>query len=97
MQRNFAVGAGAKPMAALFEFTPLALEIIKLTVNDNVDPPVFTGDWLIPGGQINDAQPGMAQAYACVTGNPGPMAIGPSVMQASGGRLERVSGDGFVL
>ena len=87
VERDFAVGARAKPVAALFEFAALSLEIIKLTVHDDVDPPVLAGDRLIARGKIDDAEPRMAKPDPVVAGNPDAMAVGAAMMEASNCRL----------
>jgi hypothetical protein len=44
-------------MPALFELTPLALEIVEFAVHNDMNVAVFTGDRLVAGGKIYDTQP----------------------------------------
>src|SRR5205823_322119 len=55
VQRDLAIRTRPKPMAALFQFAPLPLEIIEFAINDDAIPFVFARDGLMTPVKINDA------------------------------------------
>jgi hypothetical protein len=75
MQSDLTVGPCSKLVPPLLKFPPLALEIVKFSVDDNPNAVVFVGDGLVAGGQINDAQARMTQGDTMVGGNPGSLAV----------------------
>ena len=96
MQRDLAVGVRAKPVAARFEFTTDALEVVELSVDDEVKPPVLAGDGLVAARQINDAQASVAETDPLVGRHPLPLIVRPAMMQGGRGPAQGLGGDGFM-
>jgi hypothetical protein len=65
-QRNLAVRARAEPMAALLQIAPLTLEVIKFTVDDDMNAFVLVRDRLIAGCEVNNAQPRVSETDALI-------------------------------
>src|SRR5438105_8142325 len=82
MQGDLAVGVSSKPVAALFQFAALALEIVKLTIHNDVDALIFVGDWLVSRLQIDDAQTRMPQPDALILRKPCAVAVRAAVVQS---------------
>jgi hypothetical protein len=61
MQRNLTVRARPEQMSALLQLASLPLEVIKLAVDNDMNPVVLVRDRLIAGREVNDAQPRMAE------------------------------------
>ena len=51
-------------MSASLQLASLALEVIKLAVDNDMNPFVLVPDWLIAAREVNDAQPRMTEADA---------------------------------
>ena len=75
-------------MPALFQLASLALEIIKLAVDNEVNPFVLVRDWLIASREVNDAQPRMTETDALTMGQPDALAVRTAVVEAVGGALQ---------
>ncbi len=72
------------------QFASLALEVIKLAIGDDMNPfALITGDRLIPGYEIDDAQPSMTQTKALIGGQPSTPSVGTAGAQAARGALKR--------
>ncbi len=82
MQGDLAVRSGPEPMAAPRQLVLDPLEVVELAVDDDVQAPVFAGDRLVPGRQVDDAQPRVAEAHAMPGLKPGALTIRPAVGQA---------------
>jgi hypothetical protein len=89
VQRNLAVRVGAESMAALLQFAPLTLEVIKLAVDDDMNAFVFARDRLISGREVNDAQSRMTEADALIGGKPGALTVRTAVMESVRSELQR--------
>jgi hypothetical protein len=88
VQRNLAVRARPEQMPAPFQFTSLALEVIELAVDNDVNPFVLVCDRLITGREVNNAQPRMTETDALVWGEPGALAVRTAVPKAVRGALQ---------
>src|SRR5262249_30869148 len=97
MQRDLAVGARAKAVAALLQFALDAFIIVELAIDDDPGALVFVGDGLIAGHQIDDAEPRMAEADAPMWRDPGALPVGTAMMEAGDAALERSRRNGSVL
>jgi hypothetical protein len=74
---------------ATLEFLLDGLEIVELAVDDDPRPFVFTGDGLIAGREVDDAETRMAEGHAPVIGQPVALSVGPSMVEAPGGSFDR--------
>ena len=89
VQGDLAVGAGAEAVASALEVALHALEVVELAVDDDPQALVLAGDRLIAGGQVDDAEPGMAQPDPPVRRDPRPLSVRPAMMQPRRRPLER--------
>src|SRR5258708_363810 len=87
VQRNLAVRARPEQMPPPFPFTSLALEVIKLAVDNDVNPFVLVRDRLIAGREVNNAQPRMTETDALIGGQPGALAVRTAMAKAVRGAL----------
>ena len=85
MERDLAIGSGAQSMALLLQLPLNGFEPIELPIHDDMLSAVFAGDRLVPGGEVDDAEPGVAQADRPIGGNPYPLPIRSPVIQGLGG------------
>ena len=78
-------------MPASLQLASLALEVIKLAVDNDMNPFVLVRDQLIAGREVNDAQPRMAETDALIGG--------PTILQKlyQEGVPVRIFGTGFTL
>src|SRR5579884_1909898 len=81
MQRNLAVGLGAQPVSASYELALNGLVSIELAIDDDPNALVFARDGLIAGGQVDDAEPGMAQSDLPVGRDPLPLPVGTAMVE----------------
>ena len=81
----------AKTVPALLELASLTFEIVELTVYNDVDAPVFVGNRLIAGGEIDNAQTGVTQTDPLVIGNPNLLMIRPAMNEGFRSALKRLS------
>ena len=79
VQRNLAVRPGAERVAARLEFEADPLEVVELAVGRDVQPAVFIRDWLLAGGEVDDAQARVAQTRPAVPGDPRAFGVRPAV------------------
>src|SRR6185436_2806775 len=56
MQRDLAVRARAEHVSAPLQFPALAVKVIKLAVDNDLNPSVLVGDRLTTGCEINDGK-----------------------------------------
>jgi hypothetical protein len=70
-------------MSAPLQLATLALEVIELAVDNDVNPFVLVRDRLIAGREVNDAQPRMTETDALIRGQPGALAVRTAVVKAS--------------
>src|SRR5262249_38896282 len=77
---DLAVGAGAEAVALALEIAPHALEVVELAVGDDPQALVLTGDRLVAGGQVDDAESGMAEPDPPIPGDPRAPALRPTVV-----------------
>src|SRR5262245_40098546 len=89
MQRDLAVRACAQVMPVTLQFLLDRLVTVELAVDDDLRLFVFTGDWLITGRQVDDAQPRMAEGHPSVGGYPVALSVGPATVETSGGAFDR--------
>ncbi len=61
---DFRVGVGAEPVPLRDERRAKLLEIVNLAVEDDPDRAVLVRERLVPLGQVNDAQPAVAESDA---------------------------------
>jgi hypothetical protein len=66
MQGNLAVRSRAQAVTGLLELALDRLEAVEFAVDDDPRLFVFAGDRLIPGREIDDAEPAVAQRNAAV-------------------------------
>ena len=71
-------------MSAPLQLPSLALEVIKLAIDGDVNPVVLVCDRLITGHQVNNAQPRMTETDASILGNPDAAAVGTAVVKSFG-------------
>ena len=79
VQCDLAVRACPKLMAALFQFKALPLEVVEFAVHNNTNPFVLVRYGLIAGYQVDDTQPGVAEAYLPVFRKPDALVIGSAM------------------
>ncbi len=63
---DFAVGFGGEAVAALLQLLADGLVAVELAVDDDVGAAVFAGHGLVAGGEVDDAEAGVAEADAMV-------------------------------
>jgi len=80
-------------MAAPGQLVLDALEVVELPVDDDLQAPVLAGNRLVPGRQVDDAQPRVAQADAMVGVHPGALTIRAPVGQPLGGAMQLFRAD----
>ena len=88
VQSDLAVGAGAEAVATALEVALYAFEVVELAVDDDPQALVLAGDRLLAGGQVDDAESGMAQPDPPIAGDPGPLSIRPAVGELEGRLLQ---------
>ena len=88
VQRDLTVRTSPKQMSAPLQLASLALEVIKLAVDNNMNPFVLVRDRLIAGREVNDAQPRMTETDALIGGQPGALAVRTAVVKAVRGALQ---------
>ncbi len=96
VEDDLAVGPRAEPVSPALQLAADALEIVELSVHDDLDGAVLVGDGLIPGGEIDDRQPGVAQRHETVIGPPVPSSVRSSMVQRGGRRPHGLRIDGVV-
>src|SRR5579864_222868 len=97
MKRDLAVRPCPEPMALLNQSALEPLEIVELAVHHDSEPFVFTGNGLVAGFEIDNAQPSMPQPDRPVRGDPLPPAVGPAVLKPRRRPLEGLGGDWLTL
>jgi hypothetical protein len=86
VQRDLAVRFRLEMVPLGLKVAADRLEVVELAVGDDVERPVFVGDRLIAGGQVDDAQPRMAQPDAPVGRGPDRLIVRSAVDQPPRGR-----------
>ena len=84
MQGDLAVGPGAQLMSARFELALDRFIAVELAVHHDPRPAVFAGDRLVAGGQIDDAEPGVAEPGHAVRRHPVALPVRAAMMEALG-------------
>jgi len=75
-------------MSAPLQLASLALEVIKLAVDNDMNPFVLIRDRLIAGREVNDAQPSMTETKALIGGQPSALTVRTTVVKALRGALQ---------
>jgi hypothetical protein len=88
VQSYLTVRARAEQVSTLLQLASLALEVIKLAIDNDMYPFVLVGDRLIACRQVNDAQPRMTETDALIGGQPGALAVRTTVVQTVRGALQ---------
>jgi hypothetical protein len=65
------------------QLASLALEVVKLAVDDGMNPFVLVRDRLIAGREVDDAEPRMPKTNALIGGQPNALAVRTAVVQAA--------------
>src|SRR5262245_11917605 len=81
MQGYLAVGARSEPVSRSLELLPDPLEVIELAVDHDPLRFVLVGDGLIPGGEVDNAEPRMTQSSEPVGREPGALTVGPAMVE----------------
>lgn len=97
MDQDLAVRAGGEAVAARLELAADPLEVIELAVDHRVHRAVLTGERLIAGGEIDDAEPRVAEPDPPRRTDPLLAAVGAAVMKGLGRSAQRCFGDAMVL
>jgi hypothetical protein len=95
MQGDLAVGPGAQVMPARFELALDRFIAVELAVHHDPRPAVFTGDRLVAGGQVDDAQPGVAEPDHAIRRHPVALPVWAAMMEALGRAREGRLRDGM--
>src|SRR5437667_1549420 len=66
MDDHLRIGVGVETMAAALQLRAQFREIVNLAVENNPDRPVLVENWLVPSGQIDDAETAHAEARPLV-------------------------------
>ena len=93
MKRDLAVGPGLEAMPFRLQLRPDPLEVVELAVDDDVDGVVFVVERLIAGGEVDDAQPRVAETRTPVRRGPHCLGIGTAVHEAGRRTRESVRGN----
>jgi hypothetical protein len=93
VDQDLAVRPGAEPVASLFEVPLVALEVVELAVDDDVDPLVLVRDRLVAGPEVDDREPRMPEAHAAIRRDPLPVPVGPAVIERARGAAQGVRGN----
>ena len=88
VQSDLAIGAGAEAVASALEVLLYALEVVELAIDDDPQALVLAGDRLLAGGQVDDAESGMAEPDPPIAGDPRPLSIRPAVGEPEGRLLQ---------
>ena len=83
-------------MSAPLQLASLALEVVKLAIDNDMDPFVLVRDRLIAGHEVNDAQPRMAETHALIGGQPGALAVRTAMTKALRGTLQPLRRNAFL-
>ena len=75
-------------MSAPLQLASLALEVIKLAVDNDMNPLILVRDRLIAGREVNDTQPRMTETDALIGGQPRALAVRTAVAKAVRGVLQ---------
>ena len=75
-------------MSTSLQLASLALEVIELAVDNDMNPFVLVRDRLIAGREVNDAQPRVTETYAVIGGQPSTLAVRTAVVKAVRGSLQ---------
>ena len=95
VQGDFTIGASAQVMPGLFQFALDGFVAVELAIDDDVNAAIFAGDGLVAGGEVDDAEAGVAQGDFSVGGDPVAPAVGATVVEALRGSLKGDFGDGI--
>ena len=90
VQRDLAVRTSTESMAALLQIAPLPFEVIKLTVDDDMNAFVLVRDRLIPGCEVNNAQPRVTETDALIGRKPYALIIWTAMMEGFRGTIQRL-------
>jgi hypothetical protein len=77
-------------MSAPLQFASLAFKVIKLAVDNDMNPLVLVGDRLIAGREVNDAQPRVTETGTVIGGQPDTLAVRAAMMEGFRGALQRL-------
>ncbi len=75
-------------MSTPLQLSPLALEVIKLAIDNDMNPLVLVCDRLVAGREVNDTQPRMTETDAPIGGQPCALAVRTAVAKAIRGLLQ---------
>jgi len=75
-------------MSAPLQLPSLALEVVKLAIDRDVNPFVLVCNRLITGHQVNNAEPRMTETDALVPRNPDATAVGTAVVENVGSAIK---------
>jgi hypothetical protein len=70
MDDGFRIARGVENMSCRFQLSTQAAVVVDLSVENDPDSAVFVVDWLVPGRQIDDAQPAHPQSHTVIDVNP---------------------------
>ena len=82
-------------MARVFEFFLDGLVAVELSIDDDVNTLILVCDWLIAGGEVDDAEARVPERNFSVTRDPLPPAVGPTMIEASRSLLDYFRRDGI--
>src|SRR6185503_13834224 len=85
MKGDLAIRPGPEAMARRAQLALDPLEVVKLPVHHDVPAAVLARDRLVARGEVDDAEPCVAEADAAVRGDPVPLPVGAPVVQSGGG------------
>ena len=83
-------------MSAPVQLASLAFEVIKLAVDNDMNPFVLVRDRLIAGREVNDTQPRMPETDALIRGKPSALAVRTAVVKAVRGAVQPLRRNAFV-
>ena len=79
-----------EPVSCLLELVPKFTEVVNLAVEHNPNRTVLVVDRLVPGRQVDDAQPAHAEGHALV--HQQPFVVGPAVANHLAHPMREISG-----
>src|SRR5215469_1454697 len=80
MQCDFAIRPRAQMVSRAFELALNGFVIVELAVDDNVLAPILTGNGLVSGREVDDAESCVTQSYQPIRRNPLALSVRPAMI-----------------
>src|ERR1035438_743602 len=84
VERDLAIRPRSEPVPSTFQLLLNCLKPVELPVHNNPRPLIFAGNRLVPGREIDNAQPSVTKSHFPIARDPLPLPVRPTVIQAFG-------------